>query len=84
MKLGKLWFLVHFFLLIKCIFDLCFYFKCCRETYSYASAFAPFLPIVISSAMGVFHFTAAKRDPDHSGHDIVVQMLGISTFIPLG
>lgn len=48
------------------------------------SAFALFLPIVISSAMGVFHFTVAERDPDHSGHDIVVQMLGISTFIPLG
>lgn len=74
LKLGKLQFHVHFFLLIKCIFDLRFYFKCCRETYSYVSPFVLFVPIVISSAMGVFHFTVAERDPDHSGHD-VVQML---------
>lgn len=47
------------------------------------SAFALSLPIVISSAMGVFHVSAAERDPDHSGHD-VVQTLGNSTFIPLG
>lgn len=40
------------------------------------SAFALFLPIVFSSAMGVFHVTVAERDPDHSGHDDV-QMLGI-------
>lgn len=26
--------------------------------------------------MGVFHFTVAERDPDHSGHDIVVQNAG--------
>lgn len=43
-------------------------------------SFALFLPIVISSAMGVFDFALSGRDPDLSifgkvsGHD-VVQML---------
>ena len=42
---------------------------------------ALFLPIVISSAMGVFNFALLGRDPDLSifgevsGCDIVVQML---------
>jgi len=45
------------------------------------SSFALFLPIVISSAMGVFDVALLGRDPDLSifgevpGHDMVVQML---------